>query len=173
MSDIETGIQELKDMLSMMNTKIDFIKQGIDTSTTTQTVVKKVKKVKDPNEPTKPASAYILYGKENRESIKEKYPDLDGREIIKKIAEEWKKYKETNPNNKYDKQYSELKEQYEKDLIDYKNKKEDADADANVDEEEEVKPVKKNKKSSKSLLDEDTDDEEPVKRRTKSLLDEE
>ena len=154
---IETGIEELKSMLNLMNTKIDFIKAGIDKTTTT-TTIKKEKKQKDPNAPTKPASAYILFGKAKREEIKKENPDLDGKEITKKIAEAWKEYKETNPNNEFQQEYEKLKETYDKAIEDYKNTSKEPKETEEPEEPEETE-----------------EPEEPVVKRTKkrSLLDDE
>ena len=41
--------------------------------------------------PKKPTTSYFCYMKERREAIKSKQPDIGNKEIISKMAEEWKK----------------------------------------------------------------------------------
>jgi hypothetical protein len=54
------------------------------------------KKVKDPNAPPKPKSEYQLFVAEQSPIIKAENKDLKQTEIMKKVAELWKKQKETN-----------------------------------------------------------------------------
>lgn len=50
----------------------------------------KPKKEKDPNAPKRPASAYIIFQNEMRPKLREANPDTPYKDILTKIADEWK-----------------------------------------------------------------------------------
>ncbi len=51
----------------------------------------KKKKTRDPNRPKRPLSAYMLYSKEMRPTIKEDHPEFKVTEVAKEIGHLWKK----------------------------------------------------------------------------------
>ena len=51
---------------------------------------KKAKRAKkDKDAPKRALSAYFLYNQERRDSLKKEKPELNNKEIIKKMSEEW------------------------------------------------------------------------------------
>jgi structure-specific recognition protein 1 len=78
---------------------------------------KSSKKDSDPNKPKKPMTAYFLWAQENRDRVKEKYPDLKITDVAKKLGEMWK---EVSDKSKWEKEASRLAEAYKKDMADYK-----------------------------------------------------
>lgn len=45
---------------------------------------------KDPNAPKRPLNAYMLYSAEKRAGLKEEHPELNHKDIMKALGEEWK-----------------------------------------------------------------------------------
>ena len=43
----------------------------------------------DPNAPTKPRNAYHYFCADQRETVKLKYPDMEGKEVSKQLGAEW------------------------------------------------------------------------------------
>ena len=43
----------------------------------------------DPNAPTKPRSAYHYFCADQRETVKLKYPDMEGKEVSKQLGADW------------------------------------------------------------------------------------
>ena len=52
---------------------------------------KSKKSKKDPNAPKRAISAFFFYNKERREKLKKEKPNLDNKEIIKVMSDEWNK----------------------------------------------------------------------------------
>ena len=50
---------------------------------------KSKKAKKDPNAPKRAISAFFFYNKERREKLKKEKPNLDNKEIIKALSDEW------------------------------------------------------------------------------------
>lgn len=50
---------------------------------------KKTKAKKDKNAPKRAISAFFFYQKERRESLKKEQPQLDNKQLISKMSEEW------------------------------------------------------------------------------------
>ena len=46
---------------------------------------------KDKDAPKRPISAYFLYNQERREKLKKEQPDLDNKDLIRAMSEEWNK----------------------------------------------------------------------------------
>jgi len=92
---------------------------------------------KDPNAPKQATNAYMYFQKDQRESIKQKYPELKTLPLMaKKMGEIWKSMDEQKK-----KPYAELaakdKKRYEQDMVEYKKKteeKKDDDDDAEDDD---------------------------------------
>jgi hypothetical protein len=43
----------------------------------------------DPNAPTKPRTAYHYYCSDQREAVKLKHPDMEGKEVTKQLGADW------------------------------------------------------------------------------------
>lgn len=71
------------------------------------------KKSSKPDKDKKPATAFFMYTKSVRESVKSKNPTLSHREIIKKISEDWK--------NLPDNEKKVFHDQYEIQIAEYRN----------------------------------------------------
>ena len=85
--------------------------------------------------PKNAKTSYMFYCERNRDSIKKKNPELKGKEVTSKLAEEWNKIKETKEAKKYQKMADEDKKRYQDEMIDYKEKHLDTNK-----EEEDNKP---------------------------------
>ena len=46
---------------------------------------------KDKDAPKRPISAYFFYNQERREKLKKEQPDLDNKDLIRAMSEEWNK----------------------------------------------------------------------------------
>ena len=62
---------------------------------------KKERKKKVKGAPKNPRTAYNFFCTKNREEFKEENPDLDGKEITKKLGEAWKQIKDTHQADEY------------------------------------------------------------------------
>jgi hypothetical protein len=80
------------------------------------------KKKKDKDAPKHPRNSYLWYLQEVRESVKERYPNKDHREITLLVAEEWKALP-SKKKKKYEEKAKADKERYEKEKKDYEKKK--------------------------------------------------
>jgi len=80
---------------------------------------KGTKKPKDKNAPKRPQSSYFVYSNERRVELKRVNPEKKVTEISKMIAAEWNKKDEAG-KKPYEEKAKEKKEQYEKDLKEYK-----------------------------------------------------
>ena len=103
------------------------------------------KNKKDKDAPKKAISAYFFYIKERRDSITKEQPNLNNKEIVKKMSEEWNVLSD-DKKKPYVQKALEDKKRYEKEKADYDKKKKD--------EKPSKKTTKKGKKES------DNDDEE-------------
>ena len=83
------------------------------------TTSKKSTKPKDPTAPKKPNSSYIIFCVENREKIKNKYPDILAKDMMSKLGSEWKLIKDTPQADKYTKQAQEESSRYETEMKNY------------------------------------------------------
>lgn len=80
------------------------------------------KKKKDKDAPKHPRNSYLWYLQDVRESLKEKYPDKDHREITLLVADEWK-HLPPKKKKKYEIKADEDKERYKRENKAYKRKK--------------------------------------------------
>ena len=103
------------------------------------------KNKKDKDAPKKAISAYFFYIKERRDSITKELPNLNNKEIVKKMSEEWNVLSD-DKKKPYVQKALEDKKRYEKEKADYDKKKQDE------------KPSKKSNKKDKKVSD--NDDEE-------------
>ena len=103
------------------------------------------KNKKDKDAPKKAISAYFFYIKERRDSITKEQPNLNNKEIVKKMSEEWNNLSD-DKKKPYVQKAEEDKKRYEKEKADYDKKKQDE------------KPSKKSNKKDKKVSD--NDDEE-------------
>ena len=103
------------------------------------------KKEKDPNAPKRPSNAYFLYCSDNRNTVKEKNPELKTGQISKKLAAQWSTVDETT-KKKYQKKFEDAKKEYEQKVQEYNAKKGE---DKEEEEEVEDKDDKKTKKPKK------------------------
>jgi structure-specific recognition protein 1 len=104
------------------------------------------KNKKDKDAPKKAISAYFFYIKERRDSITKELPNLNNKEIVKKMSEEWNALRD-DKKKPYVQKALEDKKRYEKEKADYDDKKK-------KDEKPSKKTTKKGKKES------DNDEEE-------------
>jgi hypothetical protein len=79
-------------------------------------------KKKDKDAPKHPRNSYLWYLQDVRESLKEKYPDKDHREITIMVADEWK-HLPPKKKKKYEDKALEDKERYEREMKAYKKRK--------------------------------------------------
>lgn len=77
-------------------------------------VYKVAKKAYDDSKPKRPRTAYAFYMKENRARIAEEHPNESPRDLMKYIAEAWKKCDE-NEKSKYTKMAADDRERWSKD----------------------------------------------------------
>ena len=103
------------------------------------------KNKKDKDAPKKAISAYFFYIKERRDSITKELPNLNNKEIVKKMSEEWNNLSD-DKKKPYVQKAEEDKKRYEKEKADYDKKKQDE------------KPSKKANNKGKKVSD--NDDEE-------------
>ena len=82
-----------------------------------QKATKKVKKVKDPNRVKQASSPYIHFCNTKRAQLKEAEPDMDNKEIVKKLGDMWNEIKE-DPDKKapYVQMEQEDKARYEREV---------------------------------------------------------
>ena len=82
------------DILKAWNDNLEDFKEKFQTKVNTANKSKKAKKSKDA--PKGALSAYIIFGKEIREQIKEDEPDFDSKEIMREQGRRWAKLKDEN-----------------------------------------------------------------------------
>lgn len=136
---------------------------------------KKSKKDVDPNKPKKPMTAYFLWANENRDRVKEKYPELKGvTEVAKKLGELWK---EVSDKSKWEKEAIRLKDTYQKDMAEYSStaasssgqqqKSSKAKETKTKKKSKEASPQKGSFKSREFLSDSSSDEEDKKKSKKK------
>ena len=77
---------------------------------------------KDKDAPKRPISAYFFYNQERREKLKKEKPNLDNKELIKAMSEEWNKL--TDEEKKpYIIKAAEDKKRYVEEMKAYESKK--------------------------------------------------
>ena len=98
----------------------------------------RAKKPKDA--PKNVRNAYMFYCEKNRDIIKKKNPELKAKEITAKLADEWKKIKDTSKAKKYTDMVEKDKKRHEKEMEEYNQKKhlEVSEDEEEAEEEEEL-----------------------------------
>lgn len=110
-----------------------------------------------PDPPKKPVSGYIRFTCDNREAFKKKNPDLNNKEMIKLLAEEWNKLSE-GQKKKFSETYEKEKKKYEEEIKSYENKygpiksKKKKEKEEKEDEEKEKKGKKVGKEKEKKSV---------------------
>jgi hypothetical protein len=98
--------------------------------------IRKPRAKKPKDAPKNGKSAYMFFCEKNRDSIKKKNSELKGKEIMTKLAEEWKKIKDTSKAKKYSKMAEEDKKRFQKEMEEYNQKKHMEISEDEDDEEE-------------------------------------
>ena len=83
---------------------------------------KKKKGKKDKDAPKRPISAYFFYNQERREKLKKEKPNLDNKELIRAMSEEWNKLSDEE-KKPYVKKAAEDKKRYVEEMKAYEAKK--------------------------------------------------
>jgi hypothetical protein len=122
----------------------------------------KRKKKKDPDAPKHPRNSYLWYLTDVRETLKEKYPDKDHREITLMVADDWK-HLPAKKKKKYENKAADDKERYEREKEKYERKKEKKRRDTS--EESSSESRSKGKKKRRRY---DSEDSSAKSDRTKS-----
>ncbi len=80
---------------------------------------------KDKDAPKRPISAYFFYNQERREQLKKEKPNLDNKDLIRAMSEEWNKL--TDEQKKpYVKKADADKKRYLEEMKAYEKKKKDS-----------------------------------------------
>ncbi|EGW01712.1 High mobility group protein B1 [Cricetulus griseus] len=115
------------------------------------------KKFKDPNAPKRPPSAFFLFCSEYHPKIKGERPGLSIGDAAKKLGETWNSTA-AEDKQPYETKAAKLKEQYEKDIADYRAKGKPDAAKRGVVKAEKSK--KKKEEEDKEEIEEDEQEEE-------------
>jgi len=101
---------------------------------------KRERKLKDPNAPKGPASAYILFQNDIRAAYKKEHPEMNNKELLRLIGDQWKALEESKKDF-YRDQHSKAKKKHDVDLAAYNAQ--------NPDTPSEAKDTEKKKKKTK------------------------
>ena len=82
----------------------------------------KKKAKKDKDAPKRPLSAYFFYIQERREALKKEKPNLENKELIKTMGEEWNKLSDEE-KKPYVKKAEADKKRYQEDMKAYEKNK--------------------------------------------------
>ena len=85
-------------------------------------VPSKKKAKKDKDAPKRPLSAYFFYIQERRETLKKEKPNLENKELIKTMGEEWNKLSDEE-KKPYVKKAEADKKRYQEDMKAYEKNK--------------------------------------------------
>jgi hypothetical protein len=126
----------------------------------------------------KKMSAYMLFCKEERATIKEEFPEYTSKEIITELGKRWTELKESGSDKiaYYEEKLKEAEEPIKK--VHEEDEEEPIKKQKKVvDEEDEEEPIKKkNTKKQKKVVNEE-DEEEPIKKKNvkkqKKIVDDE
>lgn len=93
---------------------------------------KKKRKTKDPDAPKRPLGAYFYYFKANNDKVKSEHPEFIQKEVVSRIAKDWKKLPDEQ-KQPFVEQSTEDKKRYirEKEEFDEKKRKEEEEAGGN------------------------------------------
>lgn len=106
---------------------------------------KKPKKIVDPNKPKRPLTGYQLYMADNNTSIKEANPDANATLIMTLLAKGWSSL-QTDVKDQYMKKGEQLRESYQRELLDYLSKGGEIIDMVTIPSETTTLPVEKSKK---------------------------
>jgi len=79
---------------------------------------KPAKPAKDPNAPKKPLTAYFLFTNDERQKIKEEFPNMSITEIAKETGRRWANVS-PEVREKYETRYQESRNKYDQDMANY------------------------------------------------------
>lgn len=107
-----------------------------------------------PEAPKRPLNSYMRWQMENREQYLKKNPDLNNKQLLKLISDEWKKTTEQQ-RKKYVDAYDKDKKKFDEDMMAYEEKygkveKETKKKEEKKEEKKEVKVEKRGRKMEKS-----------------------
>jgi hypothetical protein len=109
---------------------------------------KKKRKQKDPNAPKRPSGSFFLFVNDRRPKLKKEHPELDGKEVLKRVSEEWNSLAEKDKKPWENKAIDE-KERYQKALKAYQTTQETVASDNEPLAETAPKKAKKAAKIAK------------------------
>lgn len=90
---------------------------------------KKKRKTKDPDAPKRPLGAYFYYFKANNSKVKEEHPEFIQKEVVAKIASDWKLLTEEEKQPYVEKsKQDKLRYIHEKEAYDERKRKEEEEA---------------------------------------------
>lgn len=78
----------------------------------------KKKKVRDPNRPKKNKNGYMFFCQENRSQVKDKNPNIDGKDLVKILSGMWNKMN-TKERAPYQAKADQDKVRYQKEMVTY------------------------------------------------------
>ena len=84
--------------------------------------IKQKRPKKDKDAPKRPLSAYFFYIQERREALKKEKPNLDNKELIRTMGEEWNKLSDEE-KKPYSKMAENDKKRYQDEIKAYEKKK--------------------------------------------------
>ncbi|KAJ2959211.1 hypothetical protein NQZ79_g5293 [Umbelopsis isabellina] len=117
---LEIAAKNLKDASELLRKFSSLEVEGEDN--------KRKRKHKDPNAPKRPAGSFFLFANSRRAELKKEKPDLDPKEVARKLGEEWNAL-DDKAKKPWESKANKAKEHYLKEMEDYKLK-EGATADS-------------------------------------------
>jgi hypothetical protein len=133
-SSVKTDMSYLTNLFS----SDEFILKVLDMSSSKKSKKTKVEKT---NKPKKPKSCYTFFANDKRKELKSSNPELNVKEIAKKLGEMWQEGKNKEENKKYYDMASNDKERYTREMISY--------VPSEVDKEKEEKKLKEKEEKKK------------------------
>jgi len=107
------------------------------------------KKGKDPNAPKRSMNAYMFYSNANRAKMKEANKEVSPSDLVKMLAESWKKLS-SNKKKRYEDMAADDKERYQKEMKAYSSKDDSADESADEPAKDPAEKAKATEKKSKA-----------------------
>jgi hypothetical protein len=121
------------------------------------------KKKKDPNAPKKARSAYIFFGKDMRQGIKDDHPDWDSKEVTRELSRMWKEdYEDESARKKWTKMAKADKKRFSREFKAYTPPEED-------DDEKDEPVVDESESDNESVTSTKSAPKSPKKKRTKKV----
>ncbi|PJF18976.1 High mobility group protein 20A [Paramicrosporidium saccamoebae] len=123
-------------------TPVLITESALVTAPATPKATKSPKAVRDPNFPKRPLTAYLLFAREQRETIQKEHPEFGFPEVSRLLGQRW----ESVDKKKYEEENQKLMESYRRDVEEYqKSKTQTSEAEQPTTA---VKVPKKNKKKA-------------------------